>query len=162
MSRWFYVALPLFGVLIAACAVGENGAGAASLPISTVGASTQCRADAMPGVRVLPSGADVGAALGQMRTDKQPTGQHLLLINMGQRATGGYGLALASSHAPVIDGALTVAVKWQEPQAGTMQTQALTHPCLIVALPKGNYTRIRIVDESDSERFSMTLRPPSR
>ncbi|MFH7321321.1 protease complex subunit PrcB family protein [Desulfurivibrio sp. D14AmB] len=80
--------------------------------------------------------------------------QLALLIEMGQRPTGGYGLALAEPTAALEKGRLELRLDWQEPPPGLAQTQALTSPCLLLALPAGDYRQITIRDRQGRIRLA--------
>jgi hypothetical protein len=79
----------------------------------------------------------------------------VLLLSMGQLATGGYGLRLAEESLPVVSGAGTLRVDWIEPPPDAFVTQALTSPCLLVALPREGYDVLRVVDQNGQTRFEL-------
>lgn len=67
----------------------------------------------------------------------------LLLISLGQKPSGGYGLALKGEAATVESRALLLPLLVQEPLPDTLQTQQLTQPCLVVELQPGHYSQVR-------------------
>lgn len=69
-------------------------------------------------------------------------GWRLLLISLGEKPTGGYGLALAGAVAEVQQGTALVPLQLQEPAPGSLQTQQLTRPCLVVGLRPGSYRQV--------------------
>ena len=77
----------------------------------------------------------------------------VLLIAMGQRPTGGYGLSLAEETAAVRDGVLTVRADWREPLPGYRLAQVITAPCLMVKLPSAGFSRIRVLDQAGQVRL---------
>lgn len=77
----------------------------------------------------------------------------VLVVAMGQRSSGGYGLTLAEPSASVRDGVLTVRVDWREAAPDRHQTQALTNPCLLLKLPAVEFTRIQVVDQAGRVRL---------
>lgn len=80
----------------------------------------------------------------------------VLLVLMGKRQTAGYGLALSPGEAAsVADGVATVAVEWHEPDEGAMLAQVLTSPCVMITLPKADYERIDVVDQTGATRVSV-------
>ncbi|HDP88491.1 MAG TPA: protease complex subunit PrcB family protein [Thioalkalivibrio sp.] len=83
----------------------------------------------------------------------------VLLLEMGQRPTGGYAVALAEPVIAVDDGIATVTVNWQEPAPGAIATQALTSPCLLLEIPRGDYTSIRVVDQDGRLRLEIPVTP---
>ena len=80
---------------------------------------------------------------------------YVVLIDMGQRPTGGYALKLAQPSVAVEEGTATVRVDWIEPPPGAFVTQALTSPCLVLAVPRGDYSRLRVVDQTLRTRFEL-------
>lgn len=73
------------------------------------------------------------------------------LIEMGQRPTGGYGLAVARS--AVLRGELVIlSATFLSPSAGSIRSQALTSPCALVQLPPGRYTSVELQDPSGTTR----------
>jgi hypothetical protein len=99
------------------------------------------------------------------QTEKPPavdfTQYGVLLVAMGQKNTGGYAVDLASGDAMVENGVLQVSVHWQEPRRGMMVTQALTSPCLLLKVPKAQFQRIEVKDQSGAVRLSGTINPES-
>lgn len=69
----------------------------------------------------------------------------LVGVFLGQRATGGYGVTVASATAA--GGTLTLVAQVRAPQAGSITTQAITSPWTIVRVD-GKYQSVRVVDES--------------
>jgi len=83
----------------------------------------------------------------------------IVLIEMGQQTTGGYGLELLKPEM-VIDGTVaTIEVNWQTPAPGAIVTQALTSPCLMLVVPRGDYRTLLIVDQDGLTRFEIMLQP---
>jgi hypothetical protein len=80
-----------------------------------------------------------------------------LLIRMGQKPTGGYGLELAQTEARVGADIATVHVKWIRPSARAMVAQVITSPCLLLQIKRGAYQTIKIVDQSGRQRASIAL-----
>jgi hypothetical protein len=64
---------------------------------------------------------------------------------------------LAEPYATVNDGEALIRLRWIEPAPGAIITQILTSPCLIVSLPKGDYGRIVITDETGKVRKKVYL-----
>jgi hypothetical protein len=83
--------------------------------------------------------------------------EHVVTIQMGQKPTGGYGIELAEPDATLKDGEALIRLRWVEPPPGSIVTQILTSPCLIVSLPKGAYEKITITDENGSVRETISL-----
>lgn len=63
-----------------------------------------------------------------------------------ERPTGGYALNLASPTLTVVDGVASLRLETSTPQGG-MVTQVVTRPCLLLALPSGEYRRVEAFDQ---------------
>lgn len=83
--------------------------------------------------------------------------EHVVTIQMGQKPTGGYGIELAEPDATLNDGEALIRLRWIEPAPGSIVTQILTSPCLIVSLPIGTYEKIAITDENGNVREKVSL-----
>jgi hypothetical protein len=82
------------------------------------------------------------------------------LVEMGQRPTGGYSLAVAS--AALLRGELVVLqATFFAPPAGSLRTQALTAPCVLVQLPAGRYQHVEVHDPAGAVRASGGLSAPA-
>ena len=71
-----------------------------------------------------------------------------LLIEMGRRSTGGYRLSLAERRLAVTGDRAQVQVAWNEPAAGAMVPQIITSPCLLLELPRGDFSAVQVVDQA--------------
>ena len=80
-----------------------------------------------------------------------------LLVAMGQKNTGGYGLKMMADSVELNDKVLSVSLQWQEPKPGMIVIQALTSPCLLMKIPKGEYRRIEIKDQVGTIRLQVSL-----
>lgn len=83
----------------------------------------------------------------------------VLLIAMGQRSTGGYGLGFEQGSLQIDGDTLAVTVDWQEPVPGYLHTQALTQPCLLLKVPALAFARIRVLDQNGRVRLSGSRHP---
>jgi hypothetical protein len=72
----------------------------------------------------------------------------LVAVSRGPQPTAGYSLALDS--ATLDHGTAVLTVRWETPAAGSMQAQVITHPCLVVAVPRAPVERVRVVDQSEA------------
>jgi PrcB C-terminal len=155
----------LFGILmvavvLAAC-VSPISTGK-TVPVRTIFADSQCGGDA-PEIRRLDGaqqwkdlrarieGRSVGAT---SRNPAMPdfSRDDVFLIAMGQRPTLGYSVTLASDVARLYDTHIQFSVIWQEPDAGALQGQMLTSPCVVVSIPAGEYGQPIAVDSQGRER----------
>lgn len=82
----------------------------------------------------------------------------VLLVEMGQRPTGGYRLGLIENSFAVRDGIALLSVDWQEPGADAMVTQVVTSPCLLLSVPRAAYREILVVDQHEQPRARLTLK----
>jgi hypothetical protein len=80
-----------------------------------------------------------------------------VLVAMGRKNTGGYGLTLIDEGALLDNGVLQFTLQWQQPKPGMIVTQALTSPCLLIKVTKGNYQRIEIKDQTGVTRLQVPL-----
>lgn len=142
-----------------ASACGTTGERPAS--IDTLYSGGQCGAAAVATVTLIEGQArldDFHARIASLEVTPHaaPTldfaAQAAILIEMGSRSTGGYGLALAEPTALLRDGELEVIVEWSEPQPGMLLTQAITSPCLLLRVPGADYRRIVVRDRQGNIR----------
>jgi len=139
-----------------AAATGQGAAAAPparEVPVEVVRGSAQCGGGAAPWVRWVADetawrGAFpttlLGAPAAPAPVDFARDG--VLLVGMGQRPTGGFGIRLAAPVARVEGGVATVRVAFTSPPPGAMVTQALTSPCLAVRVPRAGLDEVRAVD----------------
>jgi len=81
----------------------------------------------------------------------------VLLVRMGEKPTGGYGLQLAGDTAQIDGGVATVPVQWTEPEAGSITVQVITSPYLLVRMAKGPYDSIAVADQDGRVRLRLPL-----
>jgi hypothetical protein len=81
----------------------------------------------------------------------------LVLVLMGQKPSGGYGLELLGSQALLKEGIALVGVRWKEPPAGAIVAMMITSPCLLVKIQRGRYQSVIIVDASGRHRTRVDL-----
>lgn len=136
--------------------------------IEQIFAGGQCGGqDSRPGLMVLSSGRDLDKLLArdkQLQHEWQRAGininfvtERIVFISMGLKRTGGYGLELMDREFQLQNDRVSIHVRWYEPPAGSILTQALTSPCLFVTLPRGGYRRIRVVDAAGKVRLEAAL-----
>ncbi|WP_152207726.1 protease complex subunit PrcB family protein [Marinobacter changyiensis] len=66
--------------------------------------------------------------------------EHLLVVAMGRKNTGGFGLTLAD--AEMEGSTLAVTARVRTPAPGSMVTQALTTPCVVLAVKADDWNRV--------------------
>lgn len=71
--------------------------------------------------------------------------EHLVLVGLGQKPTGGYGLTLQS--AEIVDDVLQLALNVRKPAPDAMVTQALTTPCVVIAISPDKWEQLRVSGE---------------
>lgn len=71
----------------------------------------------------------------------------VLIIWMGRKPTGGYKIELAQDRTYIKDHTAIVTVRWMEPAEGTVLAQRITGPCIMIRMSRGDYTRIKVIDE---------------
>jgi len=81
----------------------------------------------------------------------------VILVNMGEQRTAGFGVRLASKPAQVVDGKLQLSVNWVSPNPGMMQAQMITHPCLVVSVD-AEFKQVDVVDQEGRVRLSTLSR----
>jgi len=74
--------------------------------------------------------------------------QHsLLVVYLGAQPNTGYRLQRLASEAPLLVGRLQVEVERITPKPGMMYAQMITSPCLLLEIPKGDYSQIEVLDQ---------------
>ena len=79
----------------------------------------------------------------------------LLIINMGQKPTGGYKLRLLSKNIQFEGDEASLKIHWQAPAKDMMVTQVLTPFCLALKIPRIRYKTLYITDQNDRILFSL-------
>ncbi len=81
----------------------------------------------------------------------------LVRVDMGQQPSGGYGLKLISDKLAIKDQTASFALQWAKPEAGSVQMQMLTYPCLYLKVAKGDYARLEVVDKEGTVKLGLDL-----
>jgi len=81
----------------------------------------------------------------------------VVLVEMGQRGTGGYGIDLATEHVTRVGDAVQLIVRWTEPPPDAILPQVITSPCAFITLSRGDYERVEVFDENGRLRAETTL-----
>lgn len=160
----------LSGVLMACAGVSSDGGAAdRTVSVNTLHAGANCgREEAAPAVRYIQEQAELERLFGASRSHlvgSAPSAapqvdfeRHaVVLVEMGQKPTGGYRLELGSEAMTVSDGTARLVVNWHEPEEGMLLTQALTSPCLLVQVPQDDYRAVEVVDQDEQVRASQRL-----
>lgn len=77
--------------------------------------------------------------------DQSSYQDQMILVEGGQRPTGGYGFSIAQT-ATIDNDTLYLTGQWSQPSAGAIVTQAVTSPCVLLAAPAGQYQHIVLLD----------------
>ncbi len=72
----------------------------------------------------------------------------VVLVEMGQRGTGGYGIDLATPQVTRVDDAVQLIVHWTDPPPDAVLPQVITSPCVFITLSRGDYERVQVFDEN--------------
>jgi len=99
--------------------------------------------EAARGIQLAPGGGEL------------PPGTYVI-AEMGERATGGYSLAV-SRKAAMKDAVLYIKASFLVPGNAGMVTQAVTSPCSLVLVPTRSYSQILLVDQGNKVRASWAV-----
>ena len=81
----------------------------------------------------------------------------ILAISMGQKNSDGYKISFDSSKPiDVYHDHIAVQIVWSEPTSASTQ-KMITHPCVLIKLPMGDYNRIKLYDQSKKLRYVANL-----
>lgn len=126
-----------------------------SVEVSEVARSYYCNSQG-PDVRVTLM-ADVaaveawqqshGTSLGDARLPQGP----FALVEMGERNSGGYGLAISRLAGRRGD-TLILRGTFIAPAADAITTQAISSPCVLVSLPREGYAAVEVIDQDGRVR----------
>ena len=81
----------------------------------------------------------------------------ILIVAMGQKPTGGYGLELNHEFAEITDDTAVLRISWIDPPKGAILPQIITNPCLAIILPKGPYSKIQLLDQDEHPRLQLRI-----
>ncbi|MHC4458783.1 MAG: protease complex subunit PrcB family protein [Planctomycetota bacterium] len=84
--------------------------------------------------------------------------ERVLLVTMGQRPTAGYQLDLIKPSVDIIADTASLHLVWIKPPPDAILPQVVTSPCILLALPKGNYSRIEVLDQTGRMRLQVDTR----
>lgn len=143
-------------LLLSACGLRGWIGGGEAIRVTEAGRSQLCSAeDENSRVRIFDSAAAVidwqertGIQLAEFKDLER--GRYAL-IEMGQRHSGGYGLAV-SREARVVGGTLHLVATYFSPKAGSMSIQTITSPCVLVHLTEGEYIGVEVYDQDGQLR----------
>lgn len=111
--------------------------------VRVLAASTHCTASA-EGLRLIATPAGLvdafarGTSLGAADYDREV----VVLAAMGQKSSAGYALSLSNSLAVLEDDVAVIELEQSAPGDGEVSAQVLTHPCIALAVSRGEYSSI--------------------
>lgn len=154
------------GGLLSGCSLGGWFAGRGDLAsVSEIARANLCSAEGETSRLTLFRSSEETLAWQQrtgidLKLDADLKPGRYALIEMGQRHTGGYGIAV-SREAREVNGVLQVYTTYFAPPADAMAIQMISSPCVLVRLPNALYDAIEIYDQDGELRASGTTRLPS-
>lgn len=75
-----------------------------------------------------------------------------IVVEMGQRMTGGYEMELMPGVTHIENNTLYLGMAWTAPPHYAAISQALTAPCVVIEPPEGDYDKIVVVDQLGNVR----------
>jgi len=81
----------------------------------------------------------------------------VIIVDMGQRPTGGYNLKLNRDKSTIKNGTLTLNMTWNAPRLDAAVSQALIAQCVAIKPPTGEYNRVEVVDQLGNPRGQASL-----
>jgi hypothetical protein len=81
----------------------------------------------------------------------------ILIVAMGQKPTGGYGLEMNREFAVISNDTAVLRVSWIDPPKGAILPQIITSPCLAIILPRGPYSQIHLLDQDAHLRLQLRI-----
>ncbi len=166
-KRHLFIKILPQAVLVLGVSASVGGCAATQMAVKSYGENAQCSVALKPGAVLVNASngktlaGDKTFTIGLQPRDeaKAPSryfnlDEHWLVrVSMGQKPTSGYGLTLVSESMPLSEGVGTLQLEWVQPGKGGMLPQVMTTPCVYLQIEKGEYSRIRIIDTQDKERF---------
>ena len=138
------------------------------LPVETIWAHNQCGCEARePLVRWLTDRSQLAAAVAasgspelRARVARHPVDwkrRGIVWICMGLKPSGGYALSLADSSVMISGRVAVITVHWRQPRPGSVVTQQLTSPCLLLSMAREGFHTIQIKDDAGRVRASVEI-----
>jgi hypothetical protein len=144
-------------MLLGACAMLQSDDTVTPVDVEQVARSNYCGSpDAQTRANLFPDAASLrlwSAGRGvEMLPAGVPENAAYAVIEIGERRTGGYGLAI-SNRAELKRGVLTLTATFFDTPQGVL-TQAITSPCLVVRLPGAGVRVVEVRDPAGELRAS--------
>jgi len=169
--QYFKIAVLLFILLISNGCVGTGGHSKEKpkLKVRLLWAGAQCGTNQLTPHAIWIEDPDQFKKM-HTRLTKHKTGvqqdlssrvdfsrEGILIVAMGQKPTGGYGLELNREFAVISEDTAILRVSWIEPPEGAILPQIITSPCLVIILPKGPYSQIHLIDQNAHLRLQFRI-----
>lgn len=84
----------------------------------------------------------------------------VVVVEMGQRPTGGYKLKLNRKKTKIKGDTLNLVMDWHAPRLDAAVSQAMITQCVAIRPPVGNYSKIRVVDQIGNSRGELKVGEP--
>jgi protease stability complex PrcB-like protein len=81
----------------------------------------------------------------------------VVLIEMGQKPSAGFGLELIKEYVFIEKGRAILQIRWIEPSKDQDTASVLTSPYLLIKLPRGDYNAIDIIDQGNKLRARLIV-----
>lgn len=65
-----------------------------------------------------------------------------VVVALGEKPTAGYDISLTKNKAELRGDVLRLPVEFTQPAPDAFHAQVLTHPCLVLSVPRGAYTEV--------------------
>jgi protease stability complex PrcB-like protein len=82
----------------------------------------------------------------------------VLFLEMGQKSTGGYAFSFNPSHSHVVASQTVIQVEWNVPLEGTIVTQVLTSPYILLKVKKTEINSILVLDQNGRPLFEIPIK----
>jgi hypothetical protein len=147
MTRSLFLSLLLFA--LAGCALGPGRGGP---KVDVIGESQYCGTTSQDSNALYFANANAfGNWIDYRRIGEFQPGMAspdgVIVVEMGQRPTGGYSVALDKSRTAIENDTLTIGMEWKAPRLEAAVSQALIASCVAIRPPAGEYDTVRVVDQ---------------
>ncbi len=156
----------MIAVLLSSCVAATASGGQGRLGVETMYSSAMCDAQIqVPQVTWIDTHAGLRQVFDRVQGGRLHQGaapapppldfglRAVVLLAMGMQPSAGYGLTLRPRQWSVTGDTLILRVDWLTPPPGRVFTQVVTHPCLLVNVPRDGYHRIEVLDQHGMVRM---------
>ncbi len=81
----------------------------------------------------------------------------VLLVEMGQKPTGGFSVNLNEHLSHISKVMAIVSLLWVEPEPETVLPQVITSPFMLLKIEKGTYTSVKVMDQHKQTLFELPI-----